>query len=276
MTLTMLSRLLMIAFFLLVVIPSSHSQREEGEPVLPIAAWLFDEGEGRIARDVTGNGHDGQIIDNVKWKRGRFGGVLEFGPGRPWGHVLIPHQDGLVLNHFTMTARIRIGRSRAPLQMIIGKEQTRDRMSYSMWIDSDGQLKIGTFAIFPVIGSITTGHTEKIADDLWHFVAGVYNRKTLVAYIDGTLFGEVRWIGKPIAGDEGPLLPMKVAPLMIGATSPNAVDGIEGLIDDVGLFNVALNQNQLQTIMEEGLLKYLAINPRSKLATTWGQIKSNN
>ena len=49
---------------------------------------------------------------------------------------------------------------------------------------------------------------------------------------------------------------MDIAPLMIGATSPDGVSGMEGLIDDVGLFDVALNQSQLQTIMEEGLLKY--------------------
>ena len=195
----------MIAFTLFIVNSPGHAQGGADERVLPIAAWLFDEGQGGVARDVTGNGYDGQIIDNVQWKTGRLGGALAFGPGRPWRRVVIPHQDGLVLNHFTMTARIRVRRTRDPLQMIIGKEQTRDRMSYSMWIEPDGQLKIGTYAIFPVIGSVRTGHTEKITDGLWHFVAGGYNRKTLVAYIDGTPLGEVKWIGKPIGGDEGPL-----------------------------------------------------------------------
>tara|TARA_B100000949_G_C13938716_1_gene307878 strand:- start:47 stop:532 length:486 start_codon:yes stop_codon:yes gene_type:complete len=160
------------------------------------------------------------------------------------------------------------------MQMIIGKEQNRERVSYSMWIEPDGQLKIGTYSIFPAIGTARTEKTDKLADDLWHFVAGVYNRKTLVAYIDGTPLGEVKWIGKPLVGDEGALPKIDIAPLMIGATPPNGVDGIDGLIDDVGLFDVALNQNQLQTIMDEGLVNYLAVTPQGKLATTWAHIKA--
>ena len=69
---------------------------------------------------------------------------------------------------------------------------------------------------------------------------------------------------------------MEVAPLMIGAASPNGYDGIDGLIDDVGLFDVALNQNQLQTIMDEGLVKYLAVTPRGRLATSWAHIKAKH
>ncbi len=275
MKLTSILSILTISVTVFVFSPTCHAQAVDEEPVLPIAAWLFDEGQGNVARDVTGNGFDGQIIDNVKWKGGRLGGALEFGPGRPWGRVVIPHQDGLALSRFTMTARVRIRRSRPPLQMIIGKEQNRERISYSMWIEPDGQLMVGTYSIFPVLGGTRTNHTDKIADDLWHFVAGVYDRKMLVAYIDGNPLGAVKWIGKPLVGDEGALPKMDIAPLMIGATSPDGVSGMEGLIDDVGLFDVALNQSQLQTIMEEGLLKYLAINPRGKLATTWGHIRSN-
>ena len=112
--------------------------------------------------------------------------------------------------------------------------------------------------------------------DLLVFVSQSYlHAALLVAYIDGDLLGTVKWLGKPLVGDEGALPKMDVAPLMIGATSPDGVSGIEGLIDDVGLFDVALNKNQPQTIMDKGLLKYLAINPRGKLATTWGHIRSN-
>lgn len=90
--------------------------------------------------------------------------------------------------------------------------------------------------------------------DLLVFVRQSYlHDALLVTYIDGDVLGTLKWLGKPLVGDEGALPKMDVAPLMIGTTSPDGVSDIEGLIDDVGLFDVALNKNQLQTIMEEGL-----------------------
>ena len=43
-----------------------------------VAYWPFDEGNGKEAVDVTGNGHDGDFNDNPKWVEGKFGTALEF------------------------------------------------------------------------------------------------------------------------------------------------------------------------------------------------------
>ena len=44
-----------------------------------VAAWLFDEGARGIGKtasgiieDVSGNGHDGEIIGEVRWQPGKF------------------------------------------------------------------------------------------------------------------------------------------------------------------------------------------------------------
>ena len=40
-----------------------------------VAAWTFDEGEGDIVKDVSGNGHDGELLSGAEWsKDGKFGG----------------------------------------------------------------------------------------------------------------------------------------------------------------------------------------------------------
>ena len=43
-----------------------------------VAYWPFDEGKGKEAIDITGNGHDGEFNGNPKWVDGKFGTGLEF------------------------------------------------------------------------------------------------------------------------------------------------------------------------------------------------------
>ena len=47
----------------------------------------------------------------------------------------------------------------------------------------------------------------------------------------------------------------------------------EGVIDEVVLFNVALEEEDIQAIMNKGLSSMLAVSPSAKLTTTWGEIK---
>ena len=45
-------------------------------------------------------------------------------------------------------------------------------------------------------------------------------------------------------------------------------------IDEVGIFNVALTQADINAIMTRGLEDALSVSPSSKLATKWGDIKT--
>ena len=47
----------------------------------------------------------------------------------------------------------------------------------------------------------------------------------------------------------------------------------KGIIDDVGLFNVALTADDIKTVMNEGLEVSLSVSPLSKLAITWGELR---
>jgi len=51
--------------------------------------------------------------------------------------------------------------------------------------------------------------------------------------------------------------------------------GIDGLVDEVGLFNHAITQEEVRLISRQGLAQFLAVDSRGKLATTWGKIKHN-
>ena len=53
-----------------------------------------------------------------------------------------------------------------------------------------------------------------------------------------------------------------------------AAEEWEGLFDEMLLFDVALAEEDIQSLMENGLEDTLAVEPAGKLTTNWGKIKS--
>ena len=47
------------------------------------------------------------------------------------------------------------------------------------------------------------------------------------------------------------------------------------IIDDVAIFNVALDNDDIETLMNDGLKTAAAIEPSDKLATIWAAIKAD-
>ncbi|MFC1712411.1 LamG-like jellyroll fold domain-containing protein [Candidatus Poribacteria bacterium] len=61
--------------------------------------------------------------------------------------------------------------------------------------------------------------------------------------------------------------------LVIGASPWGKDWPSEGLYDEVKLYNIAFDANQVKTrLMAEGVTK-VAVSPRAKAATTWARIK---
>ena len=46
-----------------------------------------------------------------------------------------------------------------------------------------------------------------------------------------------------------------------------------GIIDDVAIFNVVLSQDEIQSIMDDGLEEAFAVSVNDKLTTTWAVLK---
>ncbi len=90
----------------------------------------------------------------------------------------------------------------------------------------------------------------------------------MVIYTDGEEVGKQPYAKPSLDADPGRM--------RIGDGS-NGGHQCEGLLDEVALFNVALEQNDIKEIMEDGLENatgLLAVEPENKLATTWGKLKS--
>jgi len=83
--------LIMLSAIALGVGPERFAASQEAKKV-PFAGlvgwWRFDEGQGVVARDSSGKGHDGKI-NAGQWVNGRFGTALHFNGENTY--VVIPH-----------------------------------------------------------------------------------------------------------------------------------------------------------------------------------------
>ena len=81
-------------------------------------------------------------------------------------------------------------------------------------------------------------------------------------YFDGELDAEGPW---------GPL-PGEFGPGRIGSWDGGGREW-EGMFDEMLLFDVALEEADIQSLMDNGLEATLAVDPLDKVTTTWGKIK---
>jgi len=228
-----------------------------------VGVWLFDDGTGKTVKDLSQNGHDGEMVGNVKLTKGQFSNALEF-PGSNGSCVSVPHDTSLNLVAWTATAWVKM--QPGDWQGIVVKaKKPESTRNYGIWTWT-GSGELWAQSQFP--NAVTAQGTTVITDEQWYHVAGTYDQKAVRAYVNGQLEAEVAATGNPVTNDE---------PLTIGACSTEKWPA-KGVIDDVGLFNVALSEDDIKSIMENGMEKaagLTAVSPSGKLTTTWASIKSH-
>jgi hypothetical protein len=225
--------------------------------------YNFESGsvDGDTAKDLSGNGNDATINGGAK----AGNGGLEFDGA-----------DGYV---GTEALDIRTGGNDTFSALCWFKTDEVPNGPLWMWGDNaipstsggaEGPVgwrqSTGNFAA----GFYSGGHFYADADDTyadgqWHFVAQVGDGATGYLYIDG------EQISSTTAGYIYAANPY----FLIGARTKNSgsdIDDIEyfkGVIKQVALYNVALNEGELKAIAAEAM----AVSRSGKLTTAWGALK---
>jgi len=227
-----------------------------------VGIWLLDEGKSDTVEDSSGNGHDGKFVGNdIKWTDGKFEKALEF-PGVGGNRVEIPHEDSLTLAEWTITAWTK-QKPTGAWAVVVVKDPANGIQNYALDMNEQGRV----FSEVTAGGNWSDcGSTTTVTDEEWHFLVASYDGKNLHVYVDGKHEKE-----QPFAQADS-----NTAPVTIG----DRLDGsqpISGIIDDVGLFSVALSEKDINDIMTKGLgaaTGVAPVNSLGKLASTWGMIKS--
>ena len=203
------------------------------EPVEPDTAslagyWPFDDSYA----DASGNGHDGAGSAYVSFGGGKHGSALYF-PGYDYSSYVVcdDSSDMDFANGLTVSAWIKSAGADDTWASIVTKglsswrlvrNNTTSSLSFHFNQAGGGEYQAnGSLAVF---------------DDQWHHVMGVYDGSSVRLYVDGVLDAE---------GGAGPVN-VSSDPVYIGSRVNNTNNrNWIGYIDDVRLYNVALNENNL-------------------------------
>ena len=217
-----------------------------------LGIWLFDEGNGDMAKDTSKNGNDGEIV-GAKWVAGKFGQALMFENG---AHVAVgdfaDYEDKV-----SIVALIKTPAAPAWSDIIVGS------CGDIIFTLQNHKLNFAGQCAQPIPHD--TWSTTLLNDDEWHQIAGTYDGKTVKVYVDGELEASNAAAGA-----------FKTGPKYIGSRDDKQ-EAYSGLIDEIAFFNVALSDNDVKTIANSGLstaLGFAAVSPQAKLTTIWANIRN--
>ena len=242
------------------------------DPEKVAGIWLFDEGTGKIAKDLSGNGNDGELKEGTKWEDGQFGQAVIF-DGKD-DYVEIAPSPLFNPEEFTVTFWMHptavggnnpAGKGSATL--LIANGNPGDGGGANWWFEFWNG---GNFEFKSCQAGCAAATTPVNKPNEWYFIAGIYNGTEYELYIDATF--KSKGPNKVGAPEKGLLIGSGLCPAGHGC------DGgyFKGIIDDVAMFSAILSEADLKTLMEEGVGKVLGVAPvesTGKLTTTWGNLK---
>ena len=235
-----------------------------------IVYFTFDNVKGKNILDASGNDLDANVVANVDFIEGKYGNALHIAAAAKGDEcVHVPADDLLKIeSEITMMAWVfnegwdkNSGMWFDKGSYVLGEE----KKGYSMGLIND----VGAFkgpnigmrlgGIQAVYGFNTTG---PMVDKNWHHIAGTYDGKTAKIYLNGEILSNVNRAFEFNGTND--------IDLRIGcAKNQPQYTFKNGSIDEVGVWRRALSQAEI----EEAMKDFLAVSPKDKIATTWGDIK---
>jgi hypothetical protein len=229
----------------------------------PVAIWLLDEGTGAVAKDTSGNGHDGEIRGGSKWIEGKINQAIEFDGSS--GYIFVAdHPDFALTKNMTVALWVKVN-APGPQQQIFFRGDNRGGLdpywigvtsdSIKFLIEGNGQATL--VAKYP--GLKEWFHLAAVLDDA---------DGTINIYFDGELAASQKTTVRPFAD----LIAAQQPGLGIGSLQTGGGQFLSGDVDEILVDDDALTPAKLKKIMK-GITA--DVNPMGKLFITWGDIKSN-
>lgn len=225
--------------------------------------WLLDEGKGDKVEDSSGNGNTGTLVNGAKWALGKFGKAVELDGSDDY--VEIPDSSTLDgMKKITVAAWIFLHSFNASgYNGFVDKTRGGNPgwRSYNL-AQRNGQWEWGLANEANTKNTLNAGVTK---EKEWVHLAGTYDGKEMKLYENAVEIG--------VLGQTGPV---QDSDSVLAFGRWNGGGGslyAEGIIDEVVIFNIALPEADIKTIMNEGLSRALAVENTGKLSTTWATIK---
>lgn len=201
-----------------------------------VGHWTFDEGEGAIARDVSGHDNHGAVMGNAEWNDGIVGGALKLDGIDDF--VTIPNESQFdITGNITVSAWIRVKSFTKQWQAIVTKgdrawrlHRASNRNNVGFACSDLSQKQVGD-----LLGN------KAVADNRWHHVAGILDGSRMTLYVDGVL---------DASAESSPSISVNDYPVLIGANAQAAGRLFQGWIDDVRIYDRALSVDELRALVQ--------------------------
>jgi HEAT repeat protein len=206
-------------------------------PVRSLAAWWsFDDRDTKVARDMTGNGNEGQIR-GCEPVEGRIGAALRFGPGR-FIELGQPPKLPIANQPFTIMAWAR---PEADDGVVVARGGAY--CGFSLYV-KDGVAKFGIQRTQESPGSIAAGERRVVGD--WVHLAGVVHEDRIELYVDGRLAATKKTDGL-IPGNCGQGMEIGFD---AGNSPAEITDSFSGILDEVKFFHAALSAEDIAAVKD--------------------------
>ena len=270
-----------IAFLFIAVLftTSQTTAKLEGDLVF---YFTFDDVKGKKILDASGNDLDADVVANVDFVEGKYGNAIHIAAEAGGDDCVHVSADDLlkIEDEITMMAWVYhedwdavSGQLFDNGSHILGEE----KKSYGLGLfpDPENPGFLRNFDdpnIVMRLGGVSDGREEltwsfwtwgRMVNKEWHHIAGTYDGRTKRMYLDGEILSDDRVVDFEFIGTNDSDLRIGCAKNHPQYTFKN------GSIDEVGLWRRALTQSEVRKVMGGAL----AVSPKDKIATTWGNIK---
>ncbi len=226
----------------------------------------LDEGNGNEAKDLSENGFTGALKGGAKWVEGKFGEALEFNVSADFVE-LVDNDAFHIEDEITQAAWIKLNRLPGAHAIIFGTRGGGGarHIGFGYGMNPGNGIKVWTNGAGGGFKDINDNAT-KLQPGTWYYLAYTHtsdNNGKVKIYVDGEV---------TLDNDSGnPVAPAGVTSrVQIGTWAGEAWPGV---VDEVRLWNRALSDDEIEMSMNVGEGDFLDVNPKDKLATSWGKIK---
>ena len=194
----------------------------------PIGYWKFDKGSGLTAYDSSGQGNTGTLQNNMattSWTSGKYGSALSFDGVDDY--VSVPTSSTTeITSAITVSAWVK------PESAMIANEIVQKNGAYGLKITNNNKFIGYRWGSPENHTSITTAVPGN-----WYFVVMTFDSLTHKIYVNGVLEN---------SESDANAIPSSANNLAIGAQTGGGGKNINGLIDDVRIYNYARTTDEIR------------------------------
>ncbi len=209
--------------------------------------WKFDEGSGSTAADASGSGYSGTLQSGASWTTGQIGSYALNVSGANNSYVEIPTAVVNTAASFSVAAWVKVSAVSNAYQTFVSVDGNQVS-AFFLQLRGD----TGLFA-FTRLGSDSTSASATVASSsmpptpgTWYHLVGVYDAsaQTISLYVNGSLQQTVPYTGGwQGSGHTG---------IGRGWYYGGPVDFVNGQIDDVHLYNIAITSKSAADLAAAG------------------------